>query len=417
MEKIVYEQLLKHASDHTIFTPQQFGFLKNHSTTDCILNFLNKLHESTPENKYSIGISLDLCKAFDSINHTILLEKLKFYGVKNKSLEWFNSYLSGRKQYTSCNNIKSSMASINNGVPQGSILGPLLFLYFINDLVNCSESLYLSLFADDSTGLISGNNLDNLRQLATEELQKVADWLSANKIRANLKKSHFLVFKGRNKLDYSLRITLNGKSLAQKSSTKMLGVHIRDDLKWTEHINVINRKISRTNGILYKLSKTLNSKTLKLVYNSLVHPHLQYSNIIWGNAPMKLLNMLSVSQKRAIRTICHSEYLAHTNALLKNLGIIKVVDIHMLESVKFVKKELSKPASLYFSFRQNNHNMVLRNNIDRDVTLPQPLSDLARRFITYSGALHWNSLPRAIKMLTHPVTFKRNVKKLIISRY
>ena len=261
------------------------------STTDCILNFLKKLYDSRPENKFSIGISIDLCKAFDSVNHNILLEKLKFYGVRNKSQEWFQSYLSGRQQFTVCNNYESSLTDINVWLPQGSIVGQLLFLFFINDIVHCSDLLHLYLFTDDGNALISGNTLENLRTRTQVELEKIHKWLVANKIKANLKKSHFLVFKGCKRLDHSLLIKFNGKSLSQKHCTKMLGVWISDNLKWDEHINVINGKISKINGILFKLSKIMNSKTLKLIYNSLIYPHLQYANVVWGNAPEKLLKI------------------------------------------------------------------------------------------------------------------------------
>ena len=132
-----------------------------------------------------------------------------------------------------------------------------------------------------------------------------------------------MIFSGRVKIDYSIRITFSNKNLMQKSSTKMLGVIIDDRLSWSEHINAVNGKISKINGILFKLSKYLNSNTLKIIYNSLSYPHLQYGNAVWGNAANKYLNRLTVSQKRAIRTISHVGYLHHTNELFKELNIIQ----------------------------------------------------------------------------------------------
>ena len=139
--------------------------------------------------------------------------------------------------------------------------------------------------------------------------------------------------------------------------------------------------------------------------------------MLYGAMRLKIMNRLVVSQKRAIRTICHSDFLAHTNDLFKRLGLLKVDDISILESVKFVKKEITKPRSLYFHPYKNNHGMNLRNNLQLNVNLPQPRSELARRFITYYGAFQWNNLPRELKVLQHPLTFKKNVKKHLISRY
>ena len=197
----------------------------------------------------------------------------------------------------------------------------------------------------------------------------------------------------------------------------MLGVIIDDRLSWSEHINAVNGKISKINGILFKLSKYLNSNTLKIIYNSLSYPHLQYGNAVWGNAANRYLNRLTVSQKRAIRTISHVGYLHHTNELFKGLNIIKFQDIYFLESVKFVKKELLKTTSPYFAPRNNPHLMHLRNINQNLVNLPQPRTELARKFITYSGAVNWNSLPLALKLKNNPATFKIHVKKYLINNY
>ena len=197
----------------------------------------------------------------------------------------------------------------------------------------------------------------------------------------------------------------------------MLGVIIDDRLSWSDHIDSVNGKIAKINGILYKLSKFLNNSTLRIIYNSLMYPHLQYGNIVWGNAAMKYLNKLITSQKRAIRKISHAEYLQHTNQLFKNNKLLKLVDINLLESVKFVKKELLKPNSTYFSERNNDHGMILRNNNLHLVNLPQPRTEQSRKFITYSGAIKWNDLPLEIKLKQNPVTFKIHVKKYLLSLY
>ena len=193
VEKIVYSKLLKHAKDNNIFTPQQFGFLNSVSTHDALLNFLSSIHSNLTENKYTVAIFLDLAKAFDSLNHNILLEKLKFYGVRGSAYIWVKNYLTNRKQCTVINNVKSSFIEITHGVPQGSVLGPLFFLFFINDFPKCSDLFKLTIFADDTNALISDNCIFRLRELTMTELSCVSRWLLANRIKANHSKTHFLI--------------------------------------------------------------------------------------------------------------------------------------------------------------------------------------------------------------------------------
>ena len=217
-EKVVYKQLLHHAVENNIFTPCQYGFLKSVSTQDCILNFLKSVHENISKNNFTIGLFLDFCKAFDVINHEILLEKLEFYGINDTALQWIKSYLTGRTQYTVVNGCSSDPIGITHGVPQGSVLGPLFFLFFINDLPNCSEVLDFSIFADDSNATASSRDLFTLRETVIEELENISQWLLANRIQANLTKSHFLIFMGNRKVDFSLKIPFQGRNLKQKNS-------------------------------------------------------------------------------------------------------------------------------------------------------------------------------------------------------
>ena len=274
-----------------------------------------------------------------------------------------------------------------------------------------------TLFADDTNSLITNHDLSQLRNITIEELQKISKWLTANRIKANHSKTHFMVFKGKRKLNYSLRITFEGKNLVQKNSSKMLGVLIDDKLRWTEHINSINSKISRAIGILHKFSKTLHSNTLKLIYNSILQPYLQYCNVLWGNAAKSNLQPLFRSQKKAIRKISHAAYLDHTNNLFRELKILKLDELNMLETSKFVYKEMSKPASHYFTKRRTYLNMRLRANANNELQLPIARSERAKKFITYHGVKLWNNIPLEVRQATNPITFKIKLKKFLLTRY
>ena len=256
-----------------------------------------------------------------------------------------------------------------------------------------------------------------LRELAISELKSVSNWLKANRLSANHSKTHFMIFKGLRKLDFSLRILFDGKTISQKDSSKMMGVIIDEKLNWSEHIGKVRAKVSRAIGILHKFSKILPSDTLKLIYYSILQPHLQYCNVWWGNAPKSLILPLFRLQKKATRKVCQASFFEHTNYLFKSKKILKLQDINTLESIKFVQKEINKPNSTYFIRRERPLNMVLRNANPQSLYLPQPRSEREKRFISYHAPKVWNALPEQLQNQRNPVTFKNNIKKKLLDQY
>lgn len=179
---------------NNILSSNQFGFRSGHSTALAVSLFIERIYDALDENEYAIGLFLDLSKAFDTVNHNILIRKLSYYGIRGLPLQWIRSYLSNRKQYVSYNGHDSNLHDIECGVPQGSILGPLLFLIYINDLCYQSDVLYNILFADDSNFLVSGKNLHNLVHTMNTELCKLSEWFKCNRLSLNVKKTRFIVF-------------------------------------------------------------------------------------------------------------------------------------------------------------------------------------------------------------------------------
>jgi len=188
LERLVYNRLLEFIDKHNILSQNQYGFRKNISTSLALLDLVDKISMSTENNEYTIGIFLDLAKAFDTVNHNILLSKLYHYGIRGVAHDWFTSYLNNRHQFVYLNNAKSSKLPITCGVPQGSILGPLLFLLYINDLSTVTKVFTLIMFADDTNMFISGKNLNHLATIANVELASITTWFSANLLSLNIKK-------------------------------------------------------------------------------------------------------------------------------------------------------------------------------------------------------------------------------------
>ena len=295
----MYKRLINFVEKDNILSEHQYGFRKNRSTELAINEFIDKITKAIDKGKYTIGIFLDLSKAFDTINHTILIKKLEYYGIRGIALKWFQNYLTSRKQIVKYNDIMSEAMTITTGVPQGSILGPLLFLLYINDIQNCSELVSTILFADDTNIFHSHSCLKDLNLIMQDEINKIADWITSNKLSLNTAKTKFILFRSSNKkLKHNITISINKQPIKQVKSTTFLGVIIDEYLTWNDHIDLLTKKIIKSTGIISKIRHFTNLNTLKLVYYALVYPYLIYGNLIWGNTYKKRLHKLMNIQKK-----------------------------------------------------------------------------------------------------------------------
>ena len=238
-------------------------------------------------------------KAFDTIDHKLLLHKLDHYGVRGVANDWIKSYLSNRKQFVQVNNIRSDLLDILCGVPQGSILGPKLFILYINDICNVSDLMRFILFADDTNIFRSGCNLNVLANEISEELGKLQVWFNVNKLSLNIQKTNYMLF-GRNmSLSSSeLSIQINGKDIEKVHCTKFLGVLIDSKLNWYDQINRVSDKVSKCLAIMYKAKALLDKNALLTIYNTLFLPYLTYCCEIWANTYKTKLQGLFIKQKK-----------------------------------------------------------------------------------------------------------------------
>ena len=287
---------------HNIILPSQYGFRKNHST-DLAIYLHDKITTALFNKQYIVGVLLDLSKAFDTLDYKILLYKLEHNGVRGTPLAWFSDYLSNRQQYTEFGNHKSDILNLQCGVPQGSILGPLLFLIYINDITHVSPNLSYILFADDTTLLYADKNLDHIFSVFNTELAKLLAWLRCNKLSLNINKTNYIIFHSQNKPinNISHKLVIDNVEIQQKSHVKFLGIFLDEHLNWNKQYEHIQSNISRTIGIMYKLKDILPLKALILLYNSFILSYLSYGVIIWGNCYTKYVNSLLKLQKRAVR--------------------------------------------------------------------------------------------------------------------
>ena len=391
-ERIMHNRLLKFINQHNILYDYQFGFRGDHSPNLALLFLVDKISNALENGEYVMGLFLDFSKAFDTVNHDILFTKLKFYGIRGTALDWFESYLSNRMQYVEYNGVQSSKQRISCGVPQGSILGPILFLLYINDLASVSEKLFAILFADDSNMFLTGKNPNDLVTIMNEEIKHVTDWLTVNKLSLNLKKTHYIIFhKQRAKFSISEELIIGGMKIEMKSCTKFLGVMIDKCLTFKDHINYIIGKISRGLGILYRCKRFFNHKTLLTLYNAFIYPYLTYCIPVWGNTCVTYLDPLVKAQKRAIRVIAGVKRYEHTDPLFRKMKILKTeqIYIYMVQLFMFKQHHTMLPSVFECFFDRNLDFHSYPTRIGNLFRPPPVKTDLLERFIRVMGVRSW----------------------------
>ena len=253
-EKVVFSRMIAFINKHGLLSQSQYGFRAGHSTELAILDVLSKIIDAFENKQFSVGIFLDLSKAFDTVSHDILLNKLEHFGVRGLALDWFRSYVSNRRQFVSYKFHHSLEQPITCGVPQGNVLGPLLFIIYINDICRSSDDMSFCLFADDTSLIYNHHHVDTAIHNINAELVKISGWLISNKLSINLLKTNYIIFCPRqHKYQATNPLSFDGTVLNQVKTTKFLGLCIDENLTWNPHIDALCSKISKNVGVMNRL--------------------------------------------------------------------------------------------------------------------------------------------------------------------
>ena len=405
-------------NDNGHFSSGQSGFLRLHSTVTCLLKNTDDWYNGMDFGKLVGLVFIDLKKAFDTVDHNILCEKLELYGVQQRELSWFKSYLSNRKQFCRVNGVDSKIWDIEIGVPQGSCLGPLLFLIYINDLPQAVQDSTVSMYADDTSLCYQSHDLTRLNKAINSDLKQLGTWLQDNKLSLNVAKTHSMLIstkqkqnslKSQNK-DLDLKIRDNDLEVVKK--TKYLGVQIDCSLNWKEQIKAVSSKVSRTVGFLRHAKFFLPKETLQTFYTGIVEPHFRYCCSVWGCAALTEINQLQKLQNRAARIITNSSFDAPGGPLIEEMGWKTIDELITCESKTMVFKSLNQLAPEYLCglFTRNSlcSSYSLRNT-GTDLRLPKKRSSNGQRCFSYRGTKLWNGLSAESKQATSLYSFKKTI--------
>jgi len=413
-EKLMYDRLINFLNSNGTLKNNQFGFRKHCSTSDTILQFLNDAYMSLESTSQFVTVCLDLSKAFDTVNHGVLIRKLAHVGVRGLSSRWFTSYLCNRTQYVRIRDSESDVRILSAGVPQGSVLGPLLFLVYINEMSNVCPDLECLHYADDTTIYASDVDINSATMRLQAGLVRLDEWLKDNGLVLNIQKSNCMLISNTMPGGNLPPIMIRDCTISQVDSIKFLGVSIDSCLNFKEHVDGVCRRVSQAIGVVRRISCFVPIRVLMSLYYSLIYPHLTYGVLAWGNSSECNINRIERLRRRFVsmldcgdgRQIARSPPIFNFRCIYRYFAVIKLFQCykfnrHIYFKDLFVRLVPDHAYSTRFADRDNFNLPFVR------------LSQTQRSFLPVAVAV-WNTLPDAIREATSLSCFKHRLRKFLL---
>ena len=403
LEKIMFTRVYSFLEENNILYKLQFGFRKKHSTNHALIDITEHIRQTLDNGGHACGIFIDLQKAFDTVNHSILISKMHHYGIRGIANDWFKSYLSGRTQFVSVQGFDSEIENVKHGVPQGSVLGPLLFLIYINDLHACINYSKVYHFADDTNLLNTSSSPKRMQKQVNIDLKLLYQWLLANKISLNCAKTELIFFHkpGHPINGFDFKIKMNGHKLIPSDHIKYLGVYLDSTLSGNYHCQQLITKLKRANGMLSKIRHYVPKEELKSIYYAIFSSHMTYGCQIWGQKITYHNEKIFKLQNKAIRIINFKSYDADPNPLYKESGILKLQDFVKTQNCMLVHDFMNNALPSCFQdyyFKTNTMQIQTRNSWLGCLFIPSAkTSTYGLNSITQQAISIWNITTKANK--------------------
>ena len=416
LERIVYDATMEYFEANNILYVKQFGFRKKHSTIDAICNFVGEILKCFEELQMVLSIFIDLHKAFDSVSHSLILHKLSALGIQDEELKWFESYLTGCKQFTQMQNCRPAMAEMSVGIPQGALLGVLLFQVHVNDLNKCLMFSNSILYADDTTIYVMGKSPKYLRFKLQDDLNSLLSWLRVNKLKLNTKKTKVLLF-NKDGLFPNVELSVYNDTIECVTYFKFLGVWLDHTLSFDHHYMHLHEKLLKSKFIVRCLAETLPTSCLKHLYYAYYNSHLVYGLAIWYPILRKTdQQSLYVMQKGLVRKICKVSSTQHCMPLFRQLGVLTIDDLASVESIKLYHRVLTLQCSVTIRnlYRKNEHQYDTRM-LSRSATHFRTMK-VNKSFLCKPVVL-WEHLDSNLKGINNIKLCARKIKTNFIRKY
>lgn len=403
-EKIIFRQLQIYLNHFNILCVNQSGFRPGYSTTTALLKFTNDVFSSLDQSQYTGAIFLDLSKAFDLVDHYLLLDKLKSIGLSRKALLWFNAYLHNRRQFVSFKGTQSQNCIVEKGVPQGSTLGPLLFSIFINDLPQVCQNCLTHLYADDTVVYLSSANLTQLQCLLQEDFNSVQNWINSNLLKLNMTKSNYMLFGTRHSLQSAnLSITFdNGSLMLRETAVKYLGVWLDPELNFKPHIDYIIKSTYSCLMPLYRSSGCFSQQVRKKIITQLIFPIIDYGDIVYQNTYEKYLKPLNVLFNTLCRFILKCPFRTHHCILYDQLNWLQPHERRQCHWLQFIFRSVHLNVPLYLKcfLVPSRTSYSLRSTQYLSFNVPSIQKEVGRRSFAHKAPNDWNQLPGTLRTIT-----------------
>lgn len=401
IEKCFRFKLLKYLEKNKLLHANQFAFREHSSTENALCRVTETILKNLDNGKKVIGIFLDLQKAFDTVAHPILLERLDQFGIRGIPRSLVKSYLGNRKQSVIISGVESNRLEVEFGVPQGTVLSTLLFNIYINDLMHVLDDIFC--FADDSGAIVCGDDWDSTKNNAELALQKIKKWLDSSLLSLNVSKTKFLTFSLSSRMLPSFQVLKIhnprcdlgllcncDKWIERKPVIKYLGVMIDETFNWKEHIRYVTGKIRKLIYKFYELRNILAFSSLKMVYFALIESVINYGIVVWGNAGTTIMSKLMIAQKWVIKVILFKKKRYPTELVYRDSGLLSPSQLYIKAVIRFMLK------TTYY--RENIlHGVNTRNAAQNNLVLCNPRHSLCQKHIYYIGPKIYNSLPQNIR--------------------